>query len=642
MKNSFLRRSCLPRDNARHAGNVTYLLGILLLGFGIFISSCSLAGDVTPPPGSSSVSVNNPPPAEITAQSPAANQPTVAPVDVSNVFPLTLPSAAEGSVIFADHCAECHGATGKGDGTRSAQVLAQGGGPLPDFSSPDLARASSPAQWFKTITEGRLDKLMPPWADQLPEAERWNAIAFLYTLSTPPNEIDAGQAIYTANCVACHSATGKGDGPEAAGKSIPDLTSLPQMVKLSQQELFNALTKPQHTFAQLAEADRWAVTDYVRAFSYEYAAPGAPIPEKQGTVSGQVINGTGGATLPAGLSVNLHGFDTVNGSFTLATTLTATASADGAFAFTAVPYKSGRQFLLTAQYNDITYSSDVAAFETGKDTLEIPVHVYDKTNATAALRVDRLHMFVDFKSDQLLTIGQLYILSNLGDRTIATDNDSKTFEMTLPPGATNIAVKDEVEGQDYVITGDNLGETLPVLPGTSTAQILISYDLPYTGQLQFAQKTLYPLAEANLLVSDLKVQVSGDNLQSQGQQDFQGVSFQNYIRDNLAAGDTLAFNLSGAPGGASASAAAPGALAPTNSTNLAIGLGAVALVLVGAGVWWRFGRRNPAGADKTASKEDLLQAIAELDNEYAAGQMAEREYARERAELKAQLVRVWE
>ena len=160
--------------------------------------------------------------------------------------------------------------------------------------------------------------------------------------------------------------------------------------------------------------------------------------------------------------------------------------------------------------------------------------------------------------------------------------------------------------------------------------------MPYGSKFKFEQETLYPVDAANLLVSDVDVKLSGDGLTYEGQQEFEGSPFQSFTRQNLAAGDVLAFEMSGRPG----SAAAPAGVVVGETTNLAVGIGAVALVLLGAGVWWY--RRSQVDADVSMSKEELLQAVAELDDEFEAGNLDEREYEKERRRLKARLMKVWE
>jgi len=67
-------------------------------------------------------------------------------------------------------------------------------------------------------------------------------------------------------------------------------------------------------------------------------------------------------------------------------------------------------------------------------------------------------------------------------------------------------------------------------------------------------------------------------------------------------------------------------------------LGALALVLLGAGFYLY---RRPARPDRAATRDSLLDALAQLDDAYAAGEVAAADYAAERAELKAALQRVW-
>ena len=77
----------------------------------------------------------------------------------------------------------------------------------------------------------------------------------------------------------------------------------------------------------------------------------------------------------------------------------------------------------------------------------------------------------------------------------------------------------------------------------------------------------------------------------------------------------------------------------SSTGTLAIGLGALALALAGIGVW--FYRHSRAQAQAASSKEDLLEAIADLDDAHAAGEVPEADYQKERAELKHELKKVW-
>lgn len=604
------------------------------------LAACSLAGDVTPPPGFGTFE----PRAEATSPHAVLTRtpaPPPTPVDTSGMSPGFKPAAADGAFIFQDHCAECHGLTGKGDGTRSAILLENRTEPLPDFSSTLLARGTTPNAWFTVITNGRLEKFMPPWADSLSEAERWSLVAYLYTLSTPAEQMTTGAEIYAANCERCHGATGAGDGPDAAelDKSPRNLADLAWTAERRQQDYFDAVTNgvgdQMPAFEKLTDAERWAVADYARAFSYVYLAPGSEMAERQGTVQGVITNGSGGA-LPAELEVTLHAFDDT----TLFTTLTTTTEADGRYTFPAVGYAPGRRFLASTQYAENTYVSEVTSFVIGQSTLDLPMTIYDVTADPAALQVAQLHAFLEFDpTTQSVRVGELFIVSNTGKETFQ-GADGQGLQFVLPLGATNLQVQDGELGATYTMTADGFADLRAVPPGEEVAQILFAFDLPYTDALQFSQPMPYPVSSVNLLVSDLAIQLSGGTLASQGVQAVQGMQFQNFQGGALQAGEMLQFQLTGQPHPvvAEEDGAAP-AVTPTNNLELAVGLGLLAAVFLGIGFWWY--RRSQSGSAADQSKGDLLQAIAELDDDYAAGKVAEAEYHQERTWLKEQLRRVW-
>jgi mono/diheme cytochrome c family protein len=51
-------------------------------------------------------------------------------------------------------------------------------------------------------------RLAPGWAAQ----ERWDVVAYLWSLGTSPERLALGQRLYGRNCAACHGEGGRGDG----------------------------------------------------------------------------------------------------------------------------------------------------------------------------------------------------------------------------------------------------------------------------------------------------------------------------------------------------------------------------------------------------------------------------------------------
>jgi mono/diheme cytochrome c family protein len=79
-------------------------------------------------------------------------------------------AVAAGKLLFADHCAECHGDDGKG---------ARKG---PSLRAPEV-QSATPGTLFWILTNGVVRKKMPSWS-KLPEPQRWQLVRYLKTLQT--------------------------------------------------------------------------------------------------------------------------------------------------------------------------------------------------------------------------------------------------------------------------------------------------------------------------------------------------------------------------------------------------------------------------------------------------------------------------
>jgi mono/diheme cytochrome c family protein len=115
-----------------------------------------------------------------------------------------------------------------GDGPRSEQLSV----PVSAIGDPALARQRTPSDWFKIVTEGNLERFMPPFAS-LSDPQRWDVVAYVYTLSMDSNVLKNGEVLYQENCSRCHGAAGKGDGPNAESLSmeVADFTDQKKMAE---------------------------------------------------------------------------------------------------------------------------------------------------------------------------------------------------------------------------------------------------------------------------------------------------------------------------------------------------------------------------------------------------------------------------
>ena len=85
-------------------------------------------------------------------------------------------SISDGKALWSKHCASCHGKTGLGDGSKTAQLKTQ----PEDMSKAGLQSQSDGALFFKT-SEGKGD--MPAFKKKIPdEDDLWSIVNFMRTL----------------------------------------------------------------------------------------------------------------------------------------------------------------------------------------------------------------------------------------------------------------------------------------------------------------------------------------------------------------------------------------------------------------------------------------------------------------------------
>jgi mono/diheme cytochrome c family protein len=588
----------------RSALDAGLLLAVLVL------ASCSLAQDVTPPPGY----VTAPPP----------DPTSVAESQVS--FPLTRPSSVRGAEVYAENCTRCHGEGGAGDGPVAAQIEF----PMPAFVDPELAFTTTPQRWFSIITNGNLERLMPPWGEALSAADRWHLVAHLYGLSLSADRLEDGRQVYQAGCAGCHGQDGTGNGPEAAGP-MPDFTDQPFMAVQSNQAFLSTLTEaagPHQPAGGLSEPELRSVVDYVRSLSFSAEAPETG----RGTIAGAVSHGTQGAGVPPGQTVELHIYD----DFQETGLLTSSLDSAGRFEFKDVPLPPGRAFVAAAEYSGVLYASEVGEASEGATHYDLPVTLYDTTTDPSNLVIERMHVVVEFGSE-VVQVGELITLSNNGDTTlVATAPGGPTALFALPGGFTNLSFQGGGLGDRYQLLADGFGDTVPIVPGPETRQMLFSFTLPYSSSLAFAQPVFYAARSVEILVPEGGVTFSGPGLVDQGLKDTQGRTYHAYSLADLEPGETIAFSLLGRPTDDGAS----GASSSVSRRTLLIGGLTFGLVLAMIAYWWvgRRAARTPAPAPAgTASRDRLLQSIAELDDAFEAGKISETEHRAKREKLKARL-----
>lgn len=625
----------------------------------LLLTACnvSLAEDITPPP-------------DYVAPTPA---PTVGPL-----FPASMPNQASGAAIYTQSCAPCHGVTGLGDGEQASKLTVN----VPGLGVAEIARRAAPATWFNIVTQGNMQNFMPPFANALSDEQRWDVVAYAYSLSVTPEEVASGKALYEAKCAECHGL----DGAQAANANLADQA---QMAKLSQNDLVDFIRNgiaPMMPATELADAEAFALAAYVRSFTFGNAAQvaaapqatpqgtpaaGDPTPEsgaaesapaatpveKVGVISGAVTNGSGGE-VPSNLVATLHVFDhnIATQEFKEGESIE-TPVRNGKYTFNDVSLVETRAYFVTVEHAGTVYESAPAIpAQDGLSAYDLPITIFDTTTSKEFLVIAQGHILFDYSKPDVVQVVEFLIVTNNGKASVVAEQEGgPVVNIDLPAGYTNLQFQDGVLGGRYIQTETGFADTQPVAPGVEQYQIVFAYDmalpksnspLNFFGAPKLEIVQPFSLrAESVSVLAPVGVKVEGSNLVQGEVQDMgNGITYQSFSAGAVESGSQFKVSISGQPSGSQA-------VTGSDSTqNIIIGVGAfgVALILSGVFLFLR-DRRMAADAETDEEEEDddeteedvdidnVMDAIIALDDQFKAGNITEDVYKKRRAELKAKL-----
>lgn len=603
----------------------TFFLAALM----VLLSACelSLAQDITPPPG-----------AELSAEV-ATSEPLV--------FPEGTPNLESGQILFAQSCAACHGLRGLGDGEQAGQLPVA----VPAIGDPQVARQRSPHEWYQMISQGNLDRFMPPFSGSLSPQDRWDVLAYVYSLSAGMQDLQDAAEAYSQSCAACHGLEGRGDGPQAGElqSALPDFSHTAAMASRTQADFFGAVAQgvgeEMQAFPELSEEQIWALAAYVQSLALAAVNEASPFGELPGTggvpsdveapetlsLRGQVTNGSEGA-LPFDAEITLHVFD----QLTEVANQSGRVNENGGFEFEKVPSDSKYLYFAALDYAGLTFFSDLLTLGDALAGAEFSLTIYERSTDTSPLVAERIHLVFDFPSEGRVQVVQQVLVSNNGDNAIAPDEDGPSLlQYPLPPEASNLTFEQGALGERYEVTDAGFGDRRPVLPGQNSYQVLFAFEQQYTRSLTYRQEITLPTQDIYVFLPRSDVELRNDEFSLAGQQVIEGITYLAYhLEEDLAVGDEIVIELRGRhPLGGNAF------LAIANDDSFLLGL--IALTLAVAVLWLSL-RQRVASSSAPASPETLMDAIADLDERHASGGVSGSRYQRERAALKERLRRALE
>lgn len=605
--------------------------------------------------------------------------------------PEQAPDLTRGAAFYAEHCVICHGPAGRGDGEMVRDGRLQN--PPPDLADASLRRDQSPSDYLVAITEGNMLSGMPPFG-RYTLTERWDVAAYVYAAPQTAADLALGEQVYTAECAVCHGPEGRGDGPRAAA-IMQDLADVSFWAERSDDQLFTAISEgfmpAMPSFAdRLSLEERWAVVGYVRALAMNgtpgladlqpvalAAAPtavsvsppeateevvGSEAPAEESTlaptavavagedipesisVTGQVINGTAGGSIPVGAVITLHMFDPPT---FVDITVDSVVEADGAYTFEDVSYVADRIFLLSLQVDEVFFSSTVYELtDPSQLTIETTVEVFERTNDPSFISITAGLMRITFTSLGMEVV-EILSIENRSDRLFLTDdfyseNQRIALRFPLPPGAGGVAFRPGSQNTRYFVSDDGttIYDTSPLRPGSD--EFFISFFIPYDDGAIIEQELLYPFnGPFHLLVEAGQVSLSSDMFVAESELvDMGDESFEAYVTElSMPPGGVVSYELSGRPDAVAAAQQADQSSDSGQLSPLVLGLVIVGLLFIGAGGFMFLLRQEPSDALQEAI-DDLLDQIAELDGQNERGMLNHDYYGRKRAELKAELTRL--
>jgi mono/diheme cytochrome c family protein len=614
---------------------------ILFVIAAVMVSACNLtlAEDVTPPPGYVS--------------------PT--PVPTLMLVPPQRPNVANGQAIYFEKCAACHGDTGLGDGAQGIQL----GVTVPAFAIAESARSASPSQWYTTVTRGRMDRFMPPFAS-LNDQQRWDVVAYIITLHTTTDEIQKGKAIFEANCAKCSTDYYK----DLSKMSDLSTVALARIVRLGNETI--------PAFGEnLPDADMWAVAEYLRSLSYDVAAPATatavpvaetPVPadtpsaegtpiegtpqanvqpeatvvvkEGFGTVSGTIDNQTG-KDLPSDLKITLRGYEhdqtNPNAGTQEVVTVEGVAAPDGSFVFENVEMPENRIFLAEVSYQGMDVNSEYVVVKAGENAVTVPPLVlYPVTDDLSSLTIDELDIFIGAQNDTTYDVYGVYNFRNAGTSTVAVKmGASQEIPFLKFPVEAKGVGYDAMQGSAPFI---NTANGIAMKPSDQPYNILAVASIAKEKEFTLSQPVLLPVSVVRILVPE-GMEVQGDGITKEDVQDIQGLKYQSYLANSLKANDTLVIKVSGTPKTASTTTPAKS----TTNNAILIGAGGFGLALILAGGWMFLrdrkrtaeeGETEDEKEEEFESSEDVMDAIIALDDLHRAKKITDEAHQKRRAELK--------
>lgn len=337
--------------------------------------------------------------------------------------------------------------------------------------------------------------------------------------------------------------------------------------------------------------------------------PASPGNSWKGEVTGKVENKTPGANVNGPVEVMLHGWDPEGNEKLM---LHGKSESNGRFRFENVDFQPGVHVLVMSSYQGAAYYSEAVEIQSGQNSLDFIVPIYETTKDPASVRVEALHLLF-YGDQQALTVTQVYVLTNSGNRTVKDgvqlpSGRTGALKFLLPETAQNVTFDMQQAGR-FILLSDGFADTAPLIPGSGSGQIRLKFNLAYNGSLDYVYRSPFPVEQVNILIpEETGLSLKGEGVVSQGVQSMEGKNYVIYSRPDLLPDEQLTLSLSGEPKweGYSSAGQPPGKTTGSTNLSLGVGFGVLGVSLVIAGFWW-WRMSDTDQEEQDTLEEDLLE-----------------------------------
>lgn len=385
----------------------------------------------------------------------------------------------------------------------------------------------------------------------------------------------------------------------------------------------------------------------------------AQAPTGNGKIEGLITNSSKDAKPASAANLDIV-LVTVPASATSMITTTSKSDGNGKFSFSNLDTVSTTRYFVTTNYGSVDYFSDLLTFSSPQSTtVQANFSIYESTEDPSVLKVTQTHIVLDVQTPWL-AVQEILALENTSDRVYvgkAVGPHRFTVSVPLLPKAIDVQF-DDPNVQDSILVGDGvLTYTLPIGPGQD--QIVFQYAVPYIPpNYDFVMNLPFALDKFGLYMPDMGATITSKQLTAAPNPMGNTAGAPKFLAmagSGFSAGTSIKATINNlpsvpvsgtAPSGSGSTTTVPIAAGDNSQTIGLIVLGIAGVAAIGLLAYPVLRRRSEraalvekqAGAPANNERMDLLQQIADLDDDHETGKVTDAEYQEKRAALKAKLV----